>query len=211
MTRKVKTAAEWLSEAIETACGWALGATLIYALLFTNLSGNGRLWDAMKGYLQDQEAQATAPRRVVTTIARVVPPATGDELAREQDRMLFVPEAPNKPVVVAALAAHQPRPSAALTDAPADKGASAGSNWEVHLKGSLPAFSIYGDGEQRSSAVARVGSYSAPAAAEAVAAPTPSVAGSAYRSGFAAAARPGIGDHVSNVSGGISDGVRNFK
>lgn len=202
MAPKVKEAMSWASDAIETAAGWAIVFVALYGLLFVDMTGNGRLWDAIRGVAQDS-LPAKSPGNVAVQMRRV-PARPPDSETKAQNRMLLVPEVSDTEIAVA-VAAPQPEQ---MTDAPAD--AYAGKDWRVHLKGEMRKFSVYGKGEERSSA-----SASAPAgaarAAVAVSAPTPAAAVSAYRAGAAAEARPGIGDHVTRVSNGASDGVRNFR
>jgi len=208
MAPKVKEAMSWMSDAVETAAGWAIVAVAVYGLLFVDMTGNGRLWDAIRGVAQDS-VPAKTPGNVAVQIRRV-PVRPADYETKAQNRMLLVPEVPDKEIEVAVVAP-QPASGDQLTDAPAD--AHAGKDWRVHLKGEMRKFSVYGKGEERSSASASA--VSAPAAARAqdvaVSAPTPAAAVSAYRAGSAAEARPGIGDHVTRVSDGASDGVRNFR
>lgn len=209
MAPKVKEAMSWMSDAIETAAGWAIVAVAVYGLLFVDMTGNGRLWDAIRGVAQDSVPAKTSGN--VAVQIRRVPVRPADYETKAQNRMLLVPEVPDKEIEVA-VAAPQPSSGDQLTDAPAD--AHAGKDWRVHLTGEMRKFSVYGKGEERSSASASA--VSAPAAATraqdvAVSAPTPAISGSAYSAGAAAEARPGIGDHVTRVSNGASDGVRNFR
>ena len=207
MTKKVKTAVEWLSEAVSIALGSAVVIVALYAVLFIDFTGNGRLWDAVRGVIQETVTgkPAQSPAQVVQI--RRVPVRPPDMEAEAQNHMLLVPEVANEEISVPVLAANQPAPER-VTDAPADK--TAGKDWRVHLQGQLRKFSVYGKGEQRNSAVASA--VSAPAAAPAPSpSPTAAAPSSAYNAGASAATRPGIGDHVSNVSAGASDGVRNFR
>lgn len=188
---KVKEAFRWLSEAVETACGWALFALTLYALIFVDLTGNGSAWNSLRGV-----AREAAP------ITRV---SVQQHEANTGDRMLIASSAQEAPAPVAAA-----RPAAAMTDAPAEPAAK--KDWKSHLAGKLRSFVVYGQGEQTTSASASMApAASVSAAPAAPAAPTPSVPGSAYRAGAAAAARPGIGTRVSSVSSGPADSVRNIK
>jgi hypothetical protein len=221
MAPKVKEAMGWMSEAFETACGWALVAVSVYCLLFLNLTGNGRLFDALRGAVQENLGLPVTPKTVAVQ-TRVVPVRPPDMEKKAQDRMLMISEAPEKEISVPVLAAVQPRDADQITDSPSDSAS--GKDWRVHLTTQLRKFTVYGKGDERSSASA--GGAAAPAArssgaspatrasAPAVvvaAGPTPPVAGSAYTAGASAEARPGIGDHVSRVSDGGDDGVRNFR
>ncbi|MDE2144189.1 MAG: hypothetical protein KGL74_04630 [Elusimicrobia bacterium] len=206
MAPKVKAALSWISEATSIALTFAVAATVAYGLLFVDFTGNGRLWDALLGVAQNAVPAATSSN--VTAQMRRVPVRPPDMEQEAQNHMLVMPEVPAQEIQVAVAAPAPVAASDALTDAPADR--TAGKDWRVHLQGQLRTFSVYGQGEQSSSAVASVGS--APAASGGGAsAPTPAAAGSAYRTGIGAGARPGIGSHVANVSGGTEDGVRNFR
>jgi hypothetical protein len=81
----------------------------------------------------------------------------------------------------------------------------------------LRTFTVYGEGDQHSSASmssggsAASGGPSSVRAAEAAPMPTPATPNSAYRAGIAAESRPGVTDHVSQVNVGAADGVNNFR
>jgi hypothetical protein len=214
MAPKVKEAMGVVSDVLETACGWAICAVALYSILFVNMTGNGTLWDAIRGVVM--EAPAAAPKRDVAVQTRVVPARPVDAAAKAQNHMLLIPDEPEKEFSVPVLAAQQPaRAADQITDAPAD--AKAGADWRKHLNGSLRTFTVYGDGDQArvtSSGAASSGKASvvaAPSAVRTVAvAATPATAASPYRAGMAAEARPGISDHVSRV-GDAADGVNNFR
>lgn len=209
MAPKVKEAVGWISEAVETAAGWAIVAVALYGLLFVDMTGNGRLWDAIRGVAQDSFSAKPATRGDVAVEVRRVPVRPPDMSVKAQNRMLLIPEVPDREIDVAVVASQQPAAAAdRVTDAPAD--AHAGKDWRVHLKGELRRFTVYGQGEERSSASAAV-SQGPLATAVADSAPTPATAASAYRVGSGAAARPGIGARVTPVSDGAADGVRNFR
>jgi len=192
---KIKEAARWFSDAVETACGWALLALVLYALFFVDLTGQGSAWVALRGV-----AHEVVPVERVSLLQRE------DSIGR--DRMLIASGGQEE----AAPAAAQVRPAAALTDAPAERAAT--GDWKAHLTGKLRSFSVYGRGEQTSSAsVSAAPAYSASresASPAGAVAPTASVPGSAYRAGVAAPARPGISTRVSRVASGPADSVRNF-
>jgi hypothetical protein len=215
MAPKAKEAFGVMSDALETACGWALCAIALYGLLFVNLTGNGTLWDSLRGVILDQVAAPAPMNAAVQT--RVVPvrPADPDAGAvKDQNRMLLIPNEPEKEFKVPVLAQQESgRTADQITDAPAD--AKAGTDWRKHLTGSLRTFTVYGNGDQQSSASASAGSVktaAGPASARAAApAPTPATEVSAYHAGIAAAARPGVTDHVSQVDAGTADGVQNFR
>ena len=205
---KVKAALGVMTDALETAVGWAFCTVALYALLFVNMTGNGTLWDSLRGVVMDVPAPIQKNAAVQT---RVVPVRPVDAMGKAQNRMLMVPDVPDKEFSVPVLAQNQPvRAADQITDAPAD--ARAGKDWRKHLTGSLRTFTVYGQGDERSSASASATSAApaAPAASVAAAAPTPATAASAYHAGMTAAARPGISDHVAPV-GATGDGVRNFR
>ena len=200
-----------LSDVIETAAGWAIAAVAIYGLLFVDLTGNGRLWDALRGVAQDSVAVNAAKNGAVQM--RAVPVRPPDLDVKAQNHMLVMPEVPDQEIQVPVYASAQTGAGEQLTDSPADTHA--GKNWHKHLNGEMRKFTVYGKGEERSSASASVGSAPAASAAPTrtvtASAPTPSVAVSAYNAGAAAEARPGISDHVMHVSDGAKDGVRNIR
>ena len=215
MAPKAKDAIGVMSDALETACGWALCAVALYALLFVNLTGNGTLWESLRGVVQDQiPAPALMNAAVQTRVVPARPPDPDAGAVKEQNRMLLIPNEPDKEFKVPVVAQAQPERAAdQITDAPAD--ARAGTDWHKHLTGSLRTFTVYGNGDQQSSASASAGSGkaasgSAPARSAATA-PTPATEVSAYRAGITAAARPGVTDHVSQVDAGTADGVQNFR
>jgi hypothetical protein len=203
MAPKVKEALSWMSEAIETALGWGLCLVAIYTILFVNFTGNGTLWDSLRGVALDSTAAKT---RSVAVEMRVVPVRPPDLETKAQNHMLMIPEVPDQEIRVPIVAANQPRGADQLTDALASDDA--GKTWKKHLNGNLRTFTVYGQGEESSSASASVPTQGAPALVASAA--TPAVAASAYHAGTAAKARPGISDHVTPVAN-TSDGVRNFR
>jgi hypothetical protein len=212
MAPKVKAAVGVISDALETAISWAFVAVALYALLFVNMTGNGTLWDSIRGVVKDAPSVTPSNVAVQTRVVPDRPLDATEKMERVQDRMLMMPTVPDKEFSVPVVAQNQPlRAADQITDAPAD--AKAGKDWRKHLNGSLRTFTVYGQGDEHSSASASAGSVSAPsapAATVAAAAPTPATAASAYRAGFTAQARPGISDHVAPV-GSVGDGVRNFR
>jgi hypothetical protein len=209
MAPKVKAAVGVMSEAIETALSWGLCAVALYALLFVNMTGNGTLWESLRGVVFDEPAKVQSNVSVQT---RLVPARPVDAMEKAQNRMLMVPEAPDKEFKVPVVAQSQPaRAADQITDAPSDKKAS--GDWQRHLNGSLRTFTIYGQGDEKSSASASVGKdyvASGRSPASAAPAPTPATTASAYHAGMAAIARPGVSDHVA-PQGNVGDGVRNFR
>jgi hypothetical protein len=198
-----------MSEAAELAVGFAFAAAALYTILFVNFTGNGNLWDSLRGVAQNAASAKTSRAPVQM---RVVPVRPIDVEARAQNRMLALPEVADQ-VISVPVVAETSRAPEQMTDAPAD--ASAGKTWQKHLTSKLRKFTVYGQGEQRSSASASASAAPVPAgtvaAANAAAAPTSAAEGSAYRVGSAAEARPGIGDRVTPVTNGAGDGVRNFR
>jgi hypothetical protein len=206
MAPKVKEAMSWASEAVETAFGWAFIACALYTILFVNFTGNGTLWDSMRGVARDS---VPAKTRDTAVQVRVVPVRPPDLAQKAQNRMLMIPEVPDQEIKVPVMAGSQFRADDRMTDAPAD--GKAGKTWKKRLVGSLRTFTVYGRGEQTSSASASVGEAPAPANRGSAPAPTYAAEESAYRVGAAATARPGISDHITPVTSGASDGVRNFR
>ncbi len=205
MAPKVKEALSWVSEAVETAAGWAFIAVALYAILFVNFTGNGTLWDSLRGVALNSVPAKTPD---VAVEVRTVPVRPPDLEAKAQNHMLMIPEVPDQEIQVPVVASVQPRAADQMTDAPAD--AHAGKTWMKHLTGSLRTFTVYGQGETGSSASASVASVQASRPTARAAAPTPAADASAYKAGIAAQARPGISDHVTPVEA-PSDGVRNFR
>ena len=201
-----------LSDAFETACGWALCVVALYALLFANISGNGTLWDSLRGVFTDKAIPV--PMNAAVEM-RVVPMRPVDKMVTAQNRMLMVPDEPEKEFSVPVLAPQQQPARAAdqITDAPAD--AKAGKDWRKHLTTSFRTFTTYGYGEQLGSASASVspaqGASKGTLVRAAATPATPATAVSAYRAGVAAQARPGVSTHVSQLGAGASDGVRNIR
>ena len=210
MAPKVKEALSWLSEAAETAAGWATVVLIAYALLFMDLNGNGRLVDTFSAAAREALGLAPAPKAVAVQ-TRVVPVRPVDEAKVAQDRMFAIPEEPQQEIRVPVAANDQPRPEQ-MTDAPAD--ASAGKDWRKHLSTKLRTFTVYGRGDETSSASASAANAPASASgAGAVPAPTPAASGSAARLGSSApaVARPGVSSRVSRVGEAPADSVRNFR
>lgn len=205
MTAKVRSVLAIVSDALETAAGYALVAVGIYAAIFVDLTGGGSLWKTMR------HVQATAQEGVESPNAtRVikVPTQVVEEKAHE-DRMLAVfDDAPPTGTVAAVYPANDPRPSAAFTDTPADP--KSGKTWKRGIKGELRNFTVYGKGEQTTSAAMSVGAAAAQDSSDAA----PAVAGSegtAARAETAAVARPGMGSRMSRGALSASDTSRNVR
>lgn len=195
----------WWLEAVETAFGWAFLVLGLYALLFVDLSGNGRVWDAVKEMVQ--EAVPVEPHAVsVHTVhldERFV-----DPLEKSQNRMLMLPSGYDKEIEIAVLDENQPRPAAAMIDAPSDGNAT--GDWKQHLRGELRRFVVYGPGESTTSAAVSADARTTSAGAAAGPAAAPAVEGSPARADASAEVRPGISSRARWVSNGASDSVRNF-
>ena len=102
------------------------------------------------------------------------------------------------------------RPSAAFTDTPADPGA--GKTWKRSLKGVLRNFTVYGNGEQTTSATMTAGVSAGRAAPAPVATPAATGAeGSAARADTVASARPGVGSRLSHGALAASETSRNVR
>jgi len=203
MTAKAKSMFTVVSQAVETAAGYAFLAVGIYAAIFIDMTGNGSLWNTMR------HIQATAQEGVESPNAtRVIKVPTQVVAGKaHEDRILAVfdgapPE--NAVAVYQAPESAGDRPEAAFTDTPADP--QSGKAWKVGLKGELRNFTVYGDGEQTSSASLAA----APKAA--VQAPTVVAAsGSAAHSAAASASRPGMGSRLSRGALAASETSRNIR
>lgn len=204
MNTKVRDAMDGVTQLIETAAGWACVALALYVLAFVDLTGNGRLVDALRGALEERPAQSWRGPMAVKTV--VVPVNTVNQERREQNRMLLIPDAdePEVAVAVRAEAAQPAFPAAAAAAASAPA-------WKRSLAGGLRKLRIYGKGEERSSASAYV---QAPARAEEGAAAAGAEARSAARSG-GASARAGYVNYGratrSDIMGGAAGPVYNFR
>jgi hypothetical protein len=205
MTAKEKSVLSFAGEAIETAAGYALIAVALYAALFVDFTGGGSLWKTM-GYLHEgaQEGLESPNATRVIKVATQAP-----EEKSHEDRILAVFDTGPKEQVAAAVYqapdATNQRPSAALTDTPADP--KAGKSWKRGLTGELRNFTVYGAGQQttsasqpQTSAVGQTGSVSVKAAS------------APQRSADAAVvARPGLGARMSSGAMASSDVSRNIR
>ncbi|MFI5363228.1 MAG: hypothetical protein ACHQ49_14775 [Elusimicrobiota bacterium] len=107
MAPKVKVALGAMSDAFETACGWAFCVVALYALFFMNLTGNGALWDSLRNVVMDASVQTTVPKNAVVQM-RVVPVRPVDTTVKVQNRLLQIPDEPEEEFSVAVLASQQP-------------------------------------------------------------------------------------------------------
>lgn len=200
MVTQVRSVLSALSDALETACGWALIAAGFSALLFIDVTGGGSLWSALGGL----NAHAQAPPESPAAHDTIPTVEKASAVQFQEDRLLVVPDAdstrsqtdvsdlPTDPTV---------------SDLPADPKAS--ESWMRSLQGRLRSFTIYGEGEQTTSAVAQTQGVARPAAA----APAAIVAapGSAAQAGSAAAVRPGVSSRIRRAVAAQSDSVRNIR
>jgi len=208
MTAKVKSVLSVAGEAVETAAGYALLAVGIYTAVFVDLTGGGSLWNIL------HHVQTTAQEGIVLPNAtRVIKvPVRHVEEKVHEDRMLAVfdaaPVATTVAAVYAAPDAPEQRPSAALTDVPAEP--TSGKSWKKGLRGELKRFTVYGKGEQTSSAsvtAAAARSEESYEASRAVVA----AAGTAAGADTTAASRPGMSSRMSRGALSASDTSRNIR
>ncbi len=203
MTAKVKSMLTIVSEVVETAAGYAFLAVGIYSALFIDISGNGSLWNTLR-HLQDGGSEtAAAPNatRVIKVPTQVVAGKA------HEDRILAVFDSAPPVDVAAVYQAPENaagRPEAAFTDTPADP--EAGKSWKVGLKGELRNFTVYGKGDQTTSAAAAAPVKAAPASQTVAAA-----SGSAAHAAAESAARPGMGSRLSRGALAASDSSRNIR
>lgn len=206
MTAKAKSVLSVLSDAVETAAGYALVAVGLYSAIFVDMTGGGSLWNNMRHIKEDQALESPNATRII----KVPTQAAGEK--PHEDRILAVFDEPAKSGDVAALypapEAAPSRPSAAMTDTPADPGA--GKEWKRSLKGELRTFTVYGRGDQTSSASAAKGAV-AVAAAEPTQVRAASESAAVAASGAATASRPGMGSHLSHGSLSGSETTRNVR
>jgi len=207
MTAKVKSALTVVSEALETAAGYALVAVGIYAAIFVDMTGGGSLWNTLRHFQQTSQEGIESPN--ATRVIKVPTQAVAEKV--HEDRMLAVfddaPPATEVAAVYEAPESAASRPSAAFTDTPADP--TSGQTWKRSLKGELRNFTVYGKGDQTTTAsmsvAAAPGGYDSPALA--AAAP----AESAARAQTEAAARPGVGSRMSRGALAASETTRNVR
>ncbi|MBI5247660.1 MAG: hypothetical protein HY923_10800 [Elusimicrobia bacterium] len=205
MTAKVKSVMTVASEALESAAGYALLVIGIYTAVFVDVTGGGSLWNNMRHLKEDASAGIESPNAV-----RVIKvPVQAEAEPEHQDRILAVFDTQPKTGEVAAV--YQPaeagvtRPSAAFTDTPADPNS--GATWKRGIKGNMRTFTVYGKGEQTSSAVA---SRSAAAPIEPTVAAVAGTPASASATA-PAAARPGMSSRLSRGALSASETSRNVR
>ena len=207
MTAKARSLLTVVSEAVETAAGYTLVVVGIYSAIFVDVTGSGSLWKSMNHFQSTAQESLQSPN--ATTVIKV-PSQPLHEKVHEERMLAVFDEAPPSGTVAAVYqdpATAGLRPSAAFTDTPADP--SSGKTWKRSLKGVLRSFTVYGTGEQSSSASVSAGAVSVPASA-----PVPKVdaaAGSAARVETVAAARPGVGSRMSHGALAASETSRNVR
>ncbi|MCR4296856.1 MAG: hypothetical protein NUW21_15090 [Elusimicrobia bacterium] len=208
MTAKVKSALTVVSEALETAAGFALVAVGLYAVLFVDMTGGGSLWQTLRHYQATAHEGFESPN--ATRVIKVPAQAVVEKV--HEDRMLAVfDDAPPQTEVAAVYQAPEAagrRPEAAFTDVPADPNS--GKTWKRGLKGELRNFTIYGKGDQTTSASMTVGS-APPRDDDSPAYSAASAPGSAARAPTEAAARPGVGSRLSRGALAASETSRNVR
>ncbi|MBI4061144.1 MAG: hypothetical protein HY403_06915 [Elusimicrobia bacterium] len=201
MTVKVKSVLSAVSDALEAAAGYALVAVGLYAALFIDITGGGSLWK-MASHIRDTSREGVESPNA-TRIIKV--PVRPDVEKLPEDRFLAVFDDSTPGTVSAPYQAPEalaPRPSAPADPKPDE-------TWKRGLKGELRRVSVYGDGEETSSASLSAG---AAVRAEPVAEPAVVAAeGSAARAETAAAARPGTGSRLSRGALSASDTSRNVR
>lgn len=201
MTVKVRSMLTVVSEVVETAAGYAFLAVGIYSALFLDISGNGSLWNTMRHLRGAASETAAAPNatRVIKVPTQVV---AGK--ARE-DRILAVFDEASPENAVAVYPAPESagdRPQAVFTDP------EAGKTWKVGLKGELRDFTVYGKGDQTSTAAAPA---EAPAPSPAAAQTVVAASGSAAHAAAESTARPGMGSRLSRGALAASETSRNVR
>lgn len=207
-----REAADWTSEALETACGWALYVAVAYAIFFVDFTGRGPVWSHVASmWKEGRPAPAVAKHEGVRVIKLGAPAEKRDDgvgLVEQLDyKYLTGQQEPQKAVV----AVNLPKP-VEMTDAPADVEASGRKDWKRSISGELRTFTVYGNGEQNSSASSGgQAAYKAPAREQALVA-NAAVPQSAYAAGAdSPTARPAISARARGLSSSGSDSVRNFK
>lgn len=208
MTAKAKSVLSIAGEALETAAGYALIAVALYAALFIDITGGGSLWKTM-GYLQEGSKEGLESPNA-TRVIKVATQASEEKV--HEDRILAVFDTGPKDELSAAVYrapdATDLRPSAALTDTPADP--QAGKSWKRGLKGELRTFTVYGAGQETTTA-SQPGASAAPRPSGSTHASAASSPSAARVSEAAATARPGLGSRMSNSSMASSDATRNIR
>lgn len=207
MTAKVKSVLTVASEVFETVAGYALVAVGIYAALFVDVTGGGSLWKSLNHIQEVSSEGVQSPN--ATRVIKV--PTQAIETKVHEDRILAVFDEPEPEGMVAAVYqapdASGQRPSAALTDTPAEP--TSGKSWKKGLKGELRNFTVYGKGEEATVASMAAGSSLPKAAAREPAVAV--AAGSAAHAHTEAASRPGMSSRLSRGALSASETSRNVR
>jgi hypothetical protein len=206
MTAKVKSVLTVVSEALETAAGYALVAVGIYTALFVDLTGGGSLWKNIRHLQETSQEGLESPN--ATRVIKVPTQAVVEKV--HEDRILAVFDSAPATEVAAVYEAPESaasRPSAAFTDTPADP--QSGKTWKKGIKGELRNFTVYGKGDQTTTAAMTVGPGAREEASPALA--SAATAGSAARAHTEAAARPGVGSRMSRGALAASETSRNVR
>lgn len=207
MKNFLQEAAVWSTEALETACGWALYVAIAYAILFADITGRGTLWSHVFSMAKEgKTVSAVAPHDSVRVIT------LGSPVERRDDGLQMIEYSYlSKPAgggqERALVAVNDSRQVSALADVPSDADASASKDWKRGIKGEMRSFAVYGNGSESSSASGEVRTYAAASPAAIAAASVPQ---SAYRQGAAAASRPAISSRARPLSLSGDGSVRNF-
>ncbi len=197
-----------VAEVLETAVGYALIAAGFYAVLFVDLTGGGSLWRTMRHWQSDSSQRLEPPSaaRVITV------PALPLVAKSENERMMsFFDKEPtngNFTALYPAPDAVSRRPSVAFLDAPAEP--KSGKTWKRGIRGSLRKFTVYGKGDQTTSATMSGGGAPAPEES-ALARRALAAEGSPARAETSSVARPGVGLRMSRGVLSASGASRNVR
>jgi hypothetical protein len=198
MKNFLREAADWTSEALETACGWALYLAIAYAILFVDFTGRGHLWSNVASmWKEGQAATAVAQHDGVRVIKLGPAPEKRDDGVGMSFEYDYTKKNEEQDKAVVAV---NERQVTEMTDSPADPEAKS-KDWKRSLKGELRTFTVYGNGEQTSSASsAGQAAYKAPAQGQALVADA-AVPQSAYVAGAdAPTTRPAIGGRARGLT-----------
>ncbi|UPT75297.1 MAG: hypothetical protein M0D55_06265 [Elusimicrobiota bacterium] len=205
MTAKVKSVLTVASEALETAAGYALVAVGLYAAIFVDMTGGGSLWSNLRNMNEGGRDTPNATR--VIKVATQV-----QEDKQHEDRILAVFDREQDKAEVAAVYrapdAVEQRSSVEMTDSPADTQSGPAKSWKKSIKGEMRTFTVYGRGEQTTSASAAAGAVPVKDNVTIVAvdgAPAAAAAASP------AASRPGMGSRLSSGRLAASETSRNVR
>lgn len=209
MKNFLREAADWTSEALETACGWALYMAIGYAILFVDVTGRGNLWSNVSSMWREGKTPPAVTQHEGVRVIKLGAPAEkrDDGVGLAQFDYSYVSDKREQDKAVVAV---NERQASELTDAPADMS-SQGKDWKRSIKGELRTFTVYGNGEQASVSGPSGQVSNKLAQKEAAAAYVAAAPESAYRAGVDNAVRPAISGRARGLSASGSDSVRNFK